>query len=104
MSWSTHTRNFLPSTIKSIFLTLQECMDMIVKCGGGNHYRLPHMRKMKLLKDKHGNIKPIVAAVPILDVEADSASKVSAKEVEIDNDESDSLSMAEEEESNMVSI
>ncbi|KAG6951628.1 hypothetical protein JG687_00013490, partial [Phytophthora cactorum] len=35
-------------TLDDIFLTLQKCMECILKESGGNEYKLPHMGKAKL--------------------------------------------------------
>ena len=36
--------------IDSVFLTLQRCVSEIILVDGGNHYRLPHVHKARLLK------------------------------------------------------
>ncbi|ETM36283.1 hypothetical protein L914_16994 [Phytophthora nicotianae] len=38
-------------TLDDIFLTLQKCMECILKVGGSNDYKLPHMGKVKLRKE-----------------------------------------------------
>jgi hypothetical protein len=38
------------STLNNIFLTLQQCFIEIMKCGGGNNYKLPHMPKAHLAR------------------------------------------------------
>ena len=37
-----------PERCNRIFLTLQSCMREILKLNGGQHYKVPHMRKMAL--------------------------------------------------------
>ena len=37
-----------PSKLESIFLTLQGCILEMLKCRGGNNYKLPHMGKARL--------------------------------------------------------
>jgi hypothetical protein len=36
------------SKLDKIFLTLQQCFIEVMKCGGGNNYKLPHMSKDRL--------------------------------------------------------
>jgi len=43
--WST-TRE----TLENTFLTIQTCMEATMKCGGGNRYKVVHMRKEKLCR------------------------------------------------------
>ena len=42
---------FPPEKIDDNFLTLQCCLDEILKCGGGNNYKIPHMGKEKLRRE-----------------------------------------------------
>jgi hypothetical protein len=37
-----------PDTLNRVFLTLQGCMIEVMKDGGGNRYKIPHMDKDKL--------------------------------------------------------
>jgi hypothetical protein len=34
--------------LKNVFMSLQKCLIKVMKCGGGNNYKLPHMGKEKL--------------------------------------------------------
>lgn len=36
--------------LKNVFLSLQQCLIEVMKCGGGNNYKLPHMGKEKLTR------------------------------------------------------
>ncbi|OWY98431.1 hypothetical protein PHMEG_00030806 [Phytophthora megakarya] len=38
-------------TLDNIFITLQQVMECLLKCEGGNEYKLPHMRKAKLRRE-----------------------------------------------------
>ena len=40
--------NFSPIKSNRIFLTLQQCMVEIMKVGGSNRYKIPHMSKAAL--------------------------------------------------------
>ncbi|GAA0162730.1 hypothetical protein LIER_18760 [Lithospermum erythrorhizon] len=40
-----------PSALNRVFLTFQECMIEVLKCKGGNDYKIPHMRKENLEKE-----------------------------------------------------
>jgi hypothetical protein len=37
--------NYDPDTLNRVFLTLQGCMIEVMKDGGGNRYKIPHMDK-----------------------------------------------------------
>jgi len=37
-----------PSTLNRVFLTLQGCLIEVMKDGGGNRYKIPHMDKDRL--------------------------------------------------------
>ena len=94
--------DFLPSaTIDNIFITLSVVMNCIVDAGGGNNYKLPHTNRNKMKRDEHGNVLPIVARIPILDVEAESYSDTESEPDEpavvfYESDDSSTASMAEE--------
>jgi hypothetical protein len=45
--------------LKNVFLSLQQCLIEVMKCGGGNNYKLPHMGKEKLAR--HGLLPDIIA-------------------------------------------
>ena len=36
--------------LKNVFLSLQQCLIEVMKCDGGNNYKLPHMGKEKLAR------------------------------------------------------
>jgi hypothetical protein len=36
--------------MKNVFLSLQQCLIEVMKCGGGNNYKLPHMDKEKMAR------------------------------------------------------
>jgi hypothetical protein len=40
--------NYDPDTLNRAFLTLQGCMVEVMKDGGGNRYKIPHMDKERL--------------------------------------------------------
>ena len=40
--------NYDPDTLNRVFLTLQGCMIEVMKDGGGNRYKIPHMDKEQL--------------------------------------------------------
>jgi hypothetical protein len=40
--------NYDPDTLNRVFLTLQGCMIEVMKDGGGNRYKIPHMDKDRL--------------------------------------------------------
>ena len=40
--------NYNPNTLNRVFLTLQGCMIEVMKDGGGNRYKIPHMDKDRL--------------------------------------------------------
>ena len=62
--------NLSADTIERVFVTLTACMNATLENGGGNFYKLPHLKKAKLPRDELGNIKPIAAT--IIDVAADN--------------------------------
>jgi hypothetical protein len=37
-----------PSTLNRVFLTLQSCLIEVMKDGGGNRYKIPHINKDRL--------------------------------------------------------
>lgn len=37
--------NYDPETLNMVFLTLQGCLIEVMKCGGGNRYKIPHIDK-----------------------------------------------------------
>jgi hypothetical protein len=40
--------NYEHRAIRNAFLTLQGCMIEVMKAGGGNKYKIPHMNKYRL--------------------------------------------------------
>jgi hypothetical protein len=40
--------NYNPIVLNRVFLTLQGCMIEVMKDGGGNRYKIPHMSKERL--------------------------------------------------------
>jgi len=44
--------NYDPKKINRIWLTYQSCLNCILESAGGNHYRIPHMNKDKLEREK----------------------------------------------------
>jgi hypothetical protein len=40
--------NYDPATLNRVFLTLQGCMIEVMKDGGGNRYKIPHLSKDRL--------------------------------------------------------
>lgn len=40
--------NYDPATLNRVFLTLQRCMIEVMKDGGGNRYKIPHIDKDRL--------------------------------------------------------
>ena len=36
--------------LKNVFMSMQQCLIEVMKCGGGNNYKLPHMGKEKLAR------------------------------------------------------
>jgi hypothetical protein len=37
--------NYDPRSLRNVFLTLQGCMIEVIKAGGENKYKIPHMNK-----------------------------------------------------------
>ena len=50
-----------PKKINQCFLSLQDCLDKILDCNGGNSYSIPHMNKAKMQKN---GLLP--AGIPVL--------------------------------------
>ena len=72
-------------TIDHAFISLMACMNETANIGGGNNYRIPHMKKGKLPRDVLGNIIPLEAALPVIDVEvADDSDKSVIVESDLD--------------------
>jgi hypothetical protein len=44
-------QDYQPKTLDRIWLSHQACMDEIMQCNGGNHFKLPHIKKSSLLDD-----------------------------------------------------
>ena len=44
----TEYENYNPIILNRVFLTLQGCMIEVMKDGGGNRYKIPHMNKERL--------------------------------------------------------
>ena len=44
-------KNYPMEKLNKIWLTLQSCMDEIIKEQGGNKYKIPHMSKDKLIRN-----------------------------------------------------
>jgi hypothetical protein len=45
-------KEYQPTTLDRIWLSHQACMNEIIQCFGGNHYKLPHIKKDTLLDDR----------------------------------------------------
>ena len=41
-------RNYDVNELRNVFLTLQGCLIEVMKAGGGNKYKIPHMNKERL--------------------------------------------------------
>jgi hypothetical protein len=41
-------QNYDPHDLRNVFLTLQGCLIEVMKAGGGNRYKIPHMNKERL--------------------------------------------------------
>jgi hypothetical protein len=41
-------QNYDVNDLRNVFLTLQGCLIEVMKAGGGNKYRIPHMNKERL--------------------------------------------------------
>jgi hypothetical protein len=59
-----------PRSIDCNFLTLQSCLDEIIKDHGGNNYKIPHLGKAKLRAEGGGNCK-LPDCLPVSDVAKD---------------------------------
>ncbi len=42
------------SKLDNVFLTLQGCMEEVMRSDGGNQYKIPHMSKERLRRDEEG--------------------------------------------------
>ena len=63
-----------PKGINYAFISLMRCFNKTALIGGGNKYRLLHLKKDLLPKDVLGNIIPLQAVVPVIDVDVASSS------------------------------
>jgi len=61
-----------PTKLNDVFLTLQACFNEILKDGGGNGYKIPHLHKRKIERE-NGALPVCLRAHNFLeDLEADN--------------------------------
>jgi hypothetical protein len=49
---TTAYNNYDPHTLDRVWISHQACLNEVLACDGGNHYKLPHLGKRSLMNER----------------------------------------------------